>query len=313
MKNVLIFALVVMLGATSYTAFVPGDQTPAAVVEVDTGLVNSTYTEYYPLVVTAFNRAEKEFIKKVVIDEVQRMDPDPKICACKGTGLMPTDGGAVKLYCKYHGNRSSDDRIAAIEERMAQMQLELDKEVVIDAPILREGLEELMKEREKAVGCTCTPEQAAAGTCPCGENCKCHEKTPTKEPVVAEAISDAEPLKEFVRKEREKNTADNTVYQVIMFSAEWCEPCKQFKSTTLKEYYKKVEGLEFSKSASADFRVLDIDDPLVTDFYVGLREGYKSIPVFVEIKDNVVVSRRFGIKDMDVQFLIDTYDFEEKR
>ena len=77
--------------------------------------------------------------------------------------------------------------------------------------------------------------------------------------------------------------------------------------TTAGEYTVEITG------PCPGFQTSTAIDRSVTDFYVGLRDGNKSIPVFVEIKDNVVVSRRFGIKDMDVQFLIDTYDFEEKR
>ena len=314
MKNAMILVLVLVLGFTSYTSMDFGGN--GSRVDPQAKVVNDVFVEYHPLIVTAFDKAEKQFIKKVVIDDVQRMDPDPKICACKGTGLMPTDGGAVKLYCKYHGNRSSDDKITKMEARMAEIETGLSKEAVIDTPKPRATLQGILGEKEETKEnseCKCTEQECKAGECGC-KDCKCHEETKETEAVNLPEV----PQIKLVRKDREKNTATNTCYQVIMFSADWCLPCKQFITGTLKELGETVDGLEFSKSANADFRVLDIDDADVKVFYLSSRknatgEENKMIPMFLEIKDNVVISRKFGVENMDLQYLLDKYDLEETR
>ena len=319
MKNIAIGVLAILLLVVSFRSVDLKEFAP----KQETAKVNLVYEEYRPLIITAFDKAEQKYlIVKPDEDVVEGIDPDPKKCICKGTGLLPTDG-AVKLYCKYHGNKSSDDRFSALEEEIRILKEEVAKEVVIDAPILQAGLEKLLKERESAQQCTCTPEECAKGECKCGDNCKCHEvkdETLTKEAAKVETVK-ATPTKPYVRKDRPKNTVDKTNYQVIMFTAEWCLPCKTFKSGPLKDLYNSVQNIEISRSASADFRVLDIDDPNVKEFYLSARAGNASLPLFVEIRDNTVISVTSGtsyVKDAttrpkDLAYLISQYDFEEQK
>lgn len=318
MKNLTIAILVVLLGVVSFKSVDLDD------IKVDLGKkaeVNAVFEEYHPLIVTAFDKAEKEFIKQVDIDEVERMDPDPKKCICKGTGLLPTDGSVVS-YCKYHGNRAFDEKMASLEAKIEELSKEQSKDLVIDAPILEKKLQEYLDKREalkeEAGECECTPEQAAAGECPCGEDCKCHDKSLIKEPIENEVVKDVD-SKRLTRKDRPKNTVDKTHYQVIMFTAKWCGPCEAFKRGPLRDLYDAVDNLEFSRSVSADFRVLDIDDPNVKGYYQSIRNGNRELPLFVEIKNNVVtdISSSTAYKDSegrtlpkDLSYLLNKYDLE---
>ncbi len=319
MKNLTIGVLVVLLAIVSFRSVDLKEFAP----EPPKAAVNAVYEEYRPLIITAFDKAEQKYLVAKPDEEVvEGIDPDPAKCICKGKGVLPTDGNVV-LYCKYHGNRSSDERFSALEQEIKLLKEEVAKEVVIDAPILQAGLEKLLKEREAAEQCKCTPEECAKGECKCGDNCKCHEvkdETLTKEAAKVETVK-ATPTKPYVRKDRPKNTVDKTNYQVIMFTAEWCLPCKTFKSGPLKDLYNSVENIEISRSASADFRVLDVDDPNVRDFYLSIRGGNTLVPLFVEIKDNTVISispdtsyvKDATTRPKDLAYLISQYDFEEQR
>lgn len=65
---------------------------------------NMLVVDFYPTVVTAYDKAEESNLKSDEI--IQGEDPDVNKCICKGTGWLPTDGGAVKLKCRYHGDRA---------------------------------------------------------------------------------------------------------------------------------------------------------------------------------------------------------------
>ena len=322
MKNLTIAALVILLGLVSFKSIdfedlKIGDTSPTT---------NAIVEQYSPLVVTAFDDAEKEFIKKIDIDEdIQRAHPDPKKCPCKGTGLMPTDG-AVTLYCKYHAKRANQEEISKILQEIDQLRSQLETrasnsasnetdlknqvaELVEQDKKNQERLKFLYKELKKA-NCQCTPEECVNGTCPCGENCQCHTNAAKK--VETTVSINEDDIVSYKRKEMPKNNNKVINYQVVMFSANWCSPCVAFKKNVLPEFTDLIKELEVSSEISADIRVLDVDDPQYQNYYISLRNNDRTLPMFVEFKNNRVVSRSTGTKDKDVQYLLDTYDFEEK-
>lgn len=281
MKNVMIGVLVILLSLSAYRSVDVSSFNMGKTADT-----NAVVQEYYTLVVKALDASEKKLLTEVVKvdDDVARPDPDPKKCPCKGTGLMPTDGSVV-IYCKYHGNKSSQMEIDQLKAKIAAMSAYI-------AP--------------KVDKCTCTQEEHDAGTCKCGKNCTCWA---TRLPNAIE--------KTYFRKDRAKNTAAMKGYQVVMFTAKWCAPCQAFKNGPLAQLATTVNGLEISDAASADFRVLDVDDEKFKSFYHSLRGVETNIPLFVELRNNTVISKRVGTvnnnQPIDVQYLIDTYDLEEMK
>lgn len=108
-------------------------------------------------------------------------------------------------------------------------------------------------------------------------DCPYHGKVKKEEPT---------PIKEVSYK-KYNNSAKNIKHQIIIFSATWCAPCQVVKKTVLPEL--KKLGFVVSEDVSADFRVLDVDNN--RQFYDSIRGNLNRIPMFIEIKNNVVVNR----------------------
>lgn len=83
------------------------------------------------------------------------------------------------------------------------------------------------------------------------------------------------------------NSTQNIERQVIIFGAEWCAPCRNIKENVLPELTKM--GIDVSDGAYSQFRTVDIDKN--RQFYDGIKGNTNSIPLFVEIINNTVVSR----------------------
>jgi len=113
-------------------------------------------------------------------------------------------------------------------------------------------------------------------------DCPFHGKTKRQEP-----LPETQPVVEKVSYKKYNNSAQKTERQIIIFGAEWCGPCKAFKKTVVPEL--KNLGFEVSDKVSAHFRTLDVDTN--RQFYDSVRGNLNSIPMFVEIVNNVVVSR----------------------
>lgn len=120
--------------------------------------------------------------------------------------------------------------------------------------------------------------------------CPFHGKPKRQEPVPEvkqPVIEFKEPVVEKVSYKKYNNSAQKIERQIIIFGAEWCGPCKAFKKTVVPELERL--GFEVSDKASAHFRVLDIDKN--RQFFDSIRGNLNAVPMFVEVVNNVVVSR----------------------
>lgn len=121
--------------------------------------------------------------------------------------------------------------------------------------------------------------------------CPFHGKVKKEEPLPevkqTPVIEVRVPVVEKVSYKKYNNSAQKTERQIIIFGAEWCGPCKSFKKTVIPEL--KKLGFEVSDKVSAHFRTLDVDTN--RQFYDSVRGNLNAIPMFVEVVNNVVVSR----------------------
>lgn len=81
----------------------------------DGKVLNRTYEETYPKVVSSFDVAETEFMKKESVSVAEKMDPDAKKCVCKGSGKIVQGDGHV-TDCIYHGKKSSEEINVILDE-----------------------------------------------------------------------------------------------------------------------------------------------------------------------------------------------------
>lgn len=239
---------------------------------------------------TAFDNAEKKFLEIIEIDD--GTNPDASKCICKGTGVI-TQGDGHTTSCKYHGKKSeyeslivnAEEKPVTITESQFKDLEESLKNTLSNTSKLEEKIEEMFKENEKI-------------------RQELYNKTQITTPkeIVEEKGDDLL----LIRADRPQNTKEKTYYQIIVFGAAWCQPCLNLKNE-LYEYFIKTD-IKMSKDATGDIRFVDIDrDP---DFYNGFKENTKFIPLIVELKDNVIVSRETGFKTLEQ--ILDRYDLEKK-
>jgi thiol-disulfide isomerase/thioredoxin len=118
MKNLAIIILVLLCGCSD-----------DYLRDKDGNILNKTYEDVYPKVVTSFDSAEKEFVKKEATEVTGKMDPDAKKCVCKGNGKIVHGDGHV-TDCIYHGKKSSDSELIKALEKEVDEYLEKNKELI---------------------------------------------------------------------------------------------------------------------------------------------------------------------------------------
>lgn len=128
--------------------------------------------------------------------------------------------------------------------------------------------------------------------------CPYHAKTEVFE-------SEVKPVIE--RKDRPKNSASKSHYKILIFTAEWCNPCVQM-SQEIKKSLKDTD-IEISNLSTADIKFIDVDKPENKTFYQQVRGTNNLIPLVVEIENNVVKDVRSGYQSID-DFL-KRYDLEK--
>lgn len=122
--------------------------------------------------------------------------------------------------------------------------------------------------------------------------CPFHGKAKRQEP--APEVKQ-EPVVEKVSYKKYNNSAQKIERQIIIFGAEWCGPCKAFKKTVVPELERL--GFEVSDKTSAYFKIVDVDKN--RQFYDSIRGNLNTIPMFVEIVNNVVVSREAKVLSLE--------------
>ena len=248
-------------------------------------VVNTTVQEFHPLVKTAFNEAEKKFLD-VEIDEPEGMHPDADKCICKGTGVI-VHGDGHRTSCDYHGKR---------------------------------------EEPKATATCPCGPDCPCGENCECGEDCQCVKVTekhqaalkdfkakdvveapkaqPAAAPIKTVSQEQVTVSKRVTRKDRPRNSVEKTHYQLIIFSAKWCMACVAMKNAIVPGL--KSAGIIVSDKPDADVRIIDIDENRL--FYDQMRNNERTIPLVIEIRDNVIVSRKHGAQSLTQLFK--NYDLE---
>jgi thiol-disulfide isomerase/thioredoxin len=274
-------------------------------VEVEVVSDSEILTVLLPQVEKAFDKAEKAILEPGEIDD--GTDPDASKCICKGTGVI-RQGDGHTTSCKYHGKKaqavlSLEDHGPSVLET-TDSPVEKEKTVEITEKHFNELETSLKSVVNSLTEMTARNEEVV-------KSLKDELAKAKEEKIVTEVVETPSPVSEvedttMQRKHAQKNSAGNLNYQVIIFGAKWCGPCVTMRN----EIYNALlnTDIEVSSQVTADVRIVDIER--TPDFYNSFRGNTDSIPLIVEIRNNVVVSATTGAKTFE-EFM-SKYDLEKK-
>lgn len=90
---------------------------------------------------------------------------------------------------------------------------------------------------------------------------------------------------------KEKNLAVDGK-QIVMFTADWCSPCRSFKANELPKL--KNVGWKVGDSVSSHIRTVDVDKDRATYSKWASQAGVRSIPLFVLVKNGKFAGYKSG-------------------
>jgi hypothetical protein len=275
--------------------------------EIETVFSNEILEVLLPKINAAFDNAEKAILEPGEVKD--GTDPDASKCVCKGTGVI-THGDGHTSSCKYHGKKSEPQAIAAIEESGPSVLVKDAPEVVQEKTVIVtekqfDELENSLKQVVNSLSEMTTRNEEVI------KSLREELEKTKEEKLVPELVATPSPVSEvkdtiIQRKHTQKNSAGNLNYQVLIFGAKWCDPCVIMRN----EIYSRLlnTDIEVSSQVTADVRIVDIER--TPDFYNSFKGNTKSIPLIVEIRDNVVVSTTTGAKTFED--FMNKYDLEKK-